>query len=191
MSIESPRTGEISTDGQFRWDGEQWTPLARGHREATRWTLPMQRVTAAFLAASTLWTILTSLLFMTQAGLERTYRATNPAIPDEQARAAAQLGFVTGWLTVGIVSCLVIVLIVGTLKRWRWAFWVDLVFLALGSLGVVTNVVALTRPESQTQPPAAIVLGLLLAVASLALLVWFVVAAARYGPWAMRRPGAS
>ena len=34
----------------------------------------------------------------------------------------------------------------------------------------------------------AIAVGLVLSVVALALLVWFVIAAVRYGPWAMRRP---
>ena len=26
-------SGQISADGQFRWDGQQWVPLAAGYRE--------------------------------------------------------------------------------------------------------------------------------------------------------------
>ena len=60
--------------------------------------------------------------------------------------------------------------------------------LALGSIGVVTNLFALTSVATQAQPAGAIVIGLVLSLGSLALLIWFIVAATRFGPWAMRRP---
>src|SRR5260370_39461543 len=33
-------SGQISADGQFRWDGQEWVPLAAGYREPTSWTRP-------------------------------------------------------------------------------------------------------------------------------------------------------
>ena len=190
MSTESPQVGEISADGQFRWDGAEWTPLARGHREPTSWTLPLRRVAAAFLAVYAVAGLLTNVLFVTEPALERTLRASSPQLTQDQVRSAATLGYTLGWITVGIITVIVLVLAFGSLRGWRWAFWVDLAALALISIGVITNVFALASPAVQTLPQGAIAFNLLFSVVALGMLVWLIVAAARFGPWAMRRPGA-
>jgi hypothetical protein len=190
MSTESPRVGEISADGQFSWDGQQWAPLARGRREPTSWTVPLQRTVAAFFAVNAVWSILATALFVSQAAAERSVRAANPTLGEDQVRAAAQLASTVGWITVVVLALLMLALAVCSLRGWRWVFWVDLVLVAFGSIGVIMNSLALGSPSTQTLPPAAIAVGLLLSVAALALVVWLIVAAARYGPWAMKRPGA-
>jgi len=190
MSTENPEVGEVSADGQFRWDGQDWAPLARGHREPTPWTQPLQRATAAFLTVSLLWALLGTALFVNPASIGRSLRASNPNLTPDQVQAAQSVGYATGWVTVLVLAVVYVVLIVGSLRRWRWAFWVNIVALAFGAIGVLTNSFALASPATQTQPPAAIAVGLLLSVVSAALLVWLIVAAARFGPWAMRRPGA-
>jgi predicted ferric reductase len=190
MSTERPQVGEISADGQFRWDGAEWSPLARGHREPTSWTLPLRRIAAAFLAVYALVGLLTNVLFVTEPALERSLRASNAQLTEDQVRSAATLGYTLGWITVGLITVIVLVLAIGSLRGWRWTFWVDLAALALMSIGVVTNAFALASPAVQTLPSAAIAVNLLISLAALGLLIWFIVAAARFGPWAMRRPGA-
>jgi len=189
MSTESPQVGQVSADGQFRWNGAEWAPLARGHREPTSWTLPLRRVAAGYLLVSALLSILTTALFVTPATIERSLRASNSNLTADQAHSAAALGYVTGWAVVAIIAAVMLVLAVGSYLGWRWAFWVDLPLLALTSVGVVTNLFALQSPATQSVPQGATILSFLLSVAALALLVWLIVAAVRYGPWAMRRPG--
>ena len=190
MSTESPQVGDISADGQLRWNGAEWTPLGRGHREPTSWTLPLRRTAAAFLVVYAVAGLLTNVLFVTEPALERTLRATNPQLTEDEVRSAATLGYTLGWITVGIIAVVVLVLAAGSLRGWRWTFWVDLGALALISIGVITNVLALANPAVQTLPPGAIAVNLLISLAALGLLAWFIVVAARFGPWAMRRPGA-
>jgi len=189
MSTESPGVGEVSADGQFRWDGEQWAPLARGHREPTSWTVPLQRAVAAMLTVSALSSIVVNALFLNQAGEERASRATNPNFAADQVQSAAQLAVAITWVTIAILAVLMLVLAAASLRGWRWAFWADLVVLAFASLGVLTNALALTNPAAPPLPQGATVYGLLLSAAALALLAWSIVAAARFGPWAMKRPG--
>jgi len=189
MSAQQPAVGEISADGQFTWDGEQWAPLARGHREPTSWTVLLQRAVAAFFGVNAIWSVLSNAVFVTPAAEERVVRATGPTLAEDQVRSAAQLGMAVGWAAVAVLALVMIALAVSSLRGWRWAFWVDLVVLFLGAIGVVTNALALANPSTQPLPPAAVAVGLLLSVVSLALLVGFAAAAVRYGPWAMRRPG--
>jgi hypothetical protein len=189
MSTESPQVGQVSADGQFSWDGEQWAPLARGHREATSWTVPLQRAAAGLLVVSALSSVVVNALFLNQAGEERATRATNPTFAADQVQSAAQLGLAITWVTIAILGVLMLVLALASLRGWRWAFWADLVVLAFASLGVLTNAFALTNPAAQPLPPAATAYGLLLSAAALSLLIWFILAATRFGPWAMKRPG--
>ena len=187
---QGPQIGEVSPDGQFRWDGQDWMPLARGYREPTPWTVPMQRAAAAYFVLATIEQLVTTALFTNTATIERTIRATNPAMPSDQVQTAASMGVIFAWAVVIALGAVMVFLAVASILRWPWAFWVVLVWLALSSIGVVTGVFALLGTSAQSQPRGSIAAGLVFAVAALTLLIWFIVAAARYGPWAMRRPGA-
>lgn len=189
MSTKSPQTGELSADGQFRWDGEQWAPVARGHREPTSWTVPMQRITAAYLLVSPLVALVTNVLFETRAAVERSVRASSPQLSSDQVQASVAIGYAFGWALVGVLVVGGVVLAVASYRGWRWAFWADLVVLVVGAIQVITNSLALQSSAAQILPPGAVAVELLLSLIALALLVWFIVAAVRYGPWAMRRPG--
>ncbi len=188
MSSRHPQVDEISSDGRFRWDGREWMPMARVRREPTAWTLPMQRVAATYLALATIQSLLSTALFQNAATLERVARAGNPSLPEDQVRATVSVGLAVGWATVIVLAAAMLVLAFGSLRGWRWAFWAVLAWLALSSIGVVTNLLALANPALQPQPPPFIVIELVLSVVALGLLVWFVLAAARFGPWATRRP---
>lgn len=191
MSIESRKVGEVSPDGQFRWDGAQWEPLARGYREPTSWTRPLQQVAAAYLIVSTIFSLVTTALFTSVAEVERSVRTATPQLPEDQVQMQATLGYAAGWVVIAIVGAIFVALAIGGLLGWRWVFWVDVAVLALSSIGVITSSLSLASVLPQSQPAASYGLSLVLSLAALALLVWFVVAAARYGPWAMRRPGAA
>lgn len=184
-----PQVGEISSDGLFRWDGNDWMPLARGYREPTSWTLPLQRVTAAYLVLATIAQLITTALFTNTESVEKAIRAASPSMSADQVHSAAVLGVVLGWVTVIVFTVVMVVLAVAGLMRWRWAFWVTLVWLALSSIGVVTGALGLVSTTVQSQPKGSIASGFVFSLAALALLLWFIVAAAKYGPWAMRKPG--
>src|SRR5215510_8419955 len=155
---ERPQVGQISPDGLFRWDGQDWMPLARGYREPTSWTLPLQRAAAAYMVLAAIEQLVSTALYTNAASIEKATRARQPSLSDDQVQTAVQLGVALGWATVIVLS----------------------------GIGVATGAAALTSNEVQAQPKGSIAVGLVFAVAALALLVWFIVAAARYGPWAMR-----
>ncbi len=188
-SQQGPQVGDISSDGKFRWNGQDWTPLARGHREPTSWTLPLRRATVAYLLLSAAVALVTNALFETRAAVARSIHAARPELTSNQVEASVSIGYAFGWVVVGVIVVGAVVLAVGSYRGWRWAFWVNLVILAIGSIQVITNALALRSSATQILPPGAIAVDLVLSLLAVALFVWFILAAARFGPWAMRRPG--
>src|SRR2546428_1495356 len=69
--------GQISADGQFRWDGQQWVPLAANYREPTPWTRPMQLISAALFALSAVTSVITTAVFVNHDTMVRALRAQN------------------------------------------------------------------------------------------------------------------
>jgi hypothetical protein len=69
-------------------------------------------------------------------------------------------------------------------------FWVALVLFGLGGLGALTNLPTLFRPDTSPVPLPAILVSELLAILSLAVFVWMLIGVIRFGPWAMKKPGA-
>jgi hypothetical protein len=189
MSSSSPQVGQISPDGQFRWDGQQWAPLARGYREPTSWTRPMQLANAAYLVVSAAYSLVTTALFLNAGAIERALRASNASIPSEQVQQAVTFTVLVGWVFVIVIAAVSVLFAVGSYLGWRWAFWASVVWLGLNSIGVLTNLGSLANSSSQPQPVAVIAGSLVLSLVALALFIWLVVAAVRYGPWATRKPG--
>lgn len=189
MSTSSPQAGQISPDGQFRWDGQQWVPLAAGYREPTSWTRPLRMVIAAYLVVSVIYSIATAAIYLNSASVERAIRASSSSIPSDQIQQAVTISVAVGWVFVLALGAISIVLAVGSYLGWRWAFWVTLVWLGFNAVGVLTNLNSLASPRVQAQPAAVIAGSLLLSLIALALFVWMLIAAVRYGPWAMRKPG--
>jgi len=165
------------------------SPAGGRDREVTTWTLPLRWTTAAYLVLAALVEFVTNALFETRPAIERSLRAASPKLSGDQLRDSVSFGYVSAWLLVAVVVVGAAVLAYGAYRGWRWAFWVNLVVLFVGAAQLPTNVLALSSPATQIQPPAAIALELLLSLVAAGLLVWSVVAAARYGPWAMRRRG--
>ena len=75
-------------------------------------------------------------------------------------------------------------------RGWGPAFWAALVLFGLGGLGAFGNLGTLARPSTSPIPIAAVAVSELLSVASLALFVWLLVGLIKFGPWAMKKPGA-
>jgi hypothetical protein len=104
-------------------------------------------------------------------------------------------------LVAAISVCITILMIVGALGRWTWAFWVALVIFGLGAFGTILGAilsllsligVTLPAPPGGVPvhvPPEPVVLqigGWLLNVAETLTFVLMLIAAVRIGPWACR-----
>ncbi|HXM58262.1 MAG TPA: hypothetical protein VOB72_22875 [Candidatus Dormibacteraeota bacterium] len=158
-------------------------------REPTAWTQPLRRATAAFLVVFAAWQLVTNAVLVREADLERTLRATNPTLTADDVHGPAMQYYTISVVVVAVIAGALLLLALGSLRGWRWAFWLDLAVLALMSVTILTNALALANPGVQALPSAAIAVNLLVAVVALGLLIWFIAAAVRYGPWATRRPG--
>jgi len=182
--------GQISADGQFRWDGQQWVPLASNYREPTPWTRPMQLITAALFAISAISGVVTTIAFVNHDSVLRAIHAQGTQVP-----AGTDIDTVVN-VTIGITygvaiffSLLYLVAALGSYLGWRWMFWAALVLYGLSGITVFTNIGSFANPDRSPIPVTGLIVSELFAVLGLAMFVWMLIATIRYGPWAMKKPG--
>jgi len=183
--------GQVSADGQFRWDGQQWVPIPRGVREPTPWTRPMQLATAAFFAVQAIYSVIVSVIFINHDTMLRVMRAQGTSIPQStDLDTVINISIFFALAFVIVIAVLELVAAVGSYLGWRWMFWVALVLFALGGIGALTNLGTFAHPDTSALPIAAVAVSEIFSIASLALFIWLLVGVIKYGPWAMKRPGA-
>jgi hypothetical protein len=202
----------ISPDGRFRWDGAAWIPTGQAYpagayqqadrprRVPTSWTKPLQYSVAGWYAASAVYTL--SLPFwmggqittVMNQSIQRQQQTQPYATPLPPGFTELMTSFMTGalWISalVGLAFCLLA--IVAALNRWTWAFYVVLVLLGFGTLGLLDALYAFAGPSLNAisgfnTPAWSYWVGFLLAIPDTALFIWMIVAMARFGPWAMRK----
>jgi len=186
----APAVGQVSADGQFRWDGAQWAPLASGYREPTSWTRPMQLATAAIFVVSALLNTAMTFIFVNRDSVLRATIAQNqeyPAGTDIEAVVSTVILFT--YAATVLFGLLYLFIAFGSYRGWRWMFWVALIAFGLGGLGAFTNFANLARPAQSSFPVVALVIDEIGGIVSLAMFIWMLIALVRRGPWAMRKPG--
>jgi hypothetical protein len=186
----SQSAGQISADGQFRWDGQQWVPLGAGHRVPTPWTRPMQLAAAGVLALSAIVGVITTLVFYNHDAVLRALRAQGTVIPagtTEDTVVNITIGFAIAF-AIG-VAIIELVGAVGSYLGWRWVFWPVLVIFGLTAIGALIGLVSFARVNASPMGVGGLLLSELLDLAGAAVFVWMLVGLVKYGPWAMKRPG--
>src|SRR5258708_25054580 len=131
----SQSAGQIPADGQFRWDGQQWVPLAANYRVPTPWTRPMQLAAAGVLAVSALVGVITTLVFYNHDAVVRALHAQGTPIPagtTEDTLVNITIGFAIAFAIV--VGILELVAAVGSYLGWRWMFWPVVVLCGLTAI---------------------------------------------------------
>lgn len=182
--------GQVSADGQFRWDGVQWVPIPRGAREPTPWTRPMQIATAAVFGLGAIYSVVISFAYINRDSMLRAMQAQGQRFPsgtDVDTIVNAAVVFSLGFLV--FISVCELVIALGSYLGWRWMFWIALVLLALSGLSGLTNLSTFARPETSPIPLWAVAISEVFALASLGLFVWLLIGAIKFGPWAMKKPG--
>jgi hypothetical protein len=183
--------GQVSADGQFRWDGTQWVPIPPGQREPTPWTRPMQLGAAAVFVLEAVTSVAISLLFVNHDNMLKALQAQGTAIP--QGTTIDDLVNISIAIAIGVViffAVLELIGAIGSFLGWRWMFWAALVLFGLGGLSnVFGNLSSLSRPGTSPIPAGGLIVTEIVGVLSLAMFAWMIVGVIRYGPWAMRKPG--
>jgi hypothetical protein len=183
--------GQVSADGQFRWDGQQWVPIPPGTRVPTPWTRPMQLASAALFAFEAVYSVATSLLFINKDTMLKAIQAQGTQIPSgTSVDTIINIAIVTTIAFVVFFAVLELVAAAGSYLGWRWIFWAGLILFGLGGLGAFTNLATLFKPATSPIPLPAVLVSELTSVLSLAMFVWMLIGLIRFGPWAMKKPGA-
>lgn len=182
--------GQISADGQFRWDGQQWVPLAGNYREPTPWTRPMQLGAAALFAVSAIYGVISAFVFINHDSMLKAIKAQGTQVPaGTDFDTIVNFAIAVAYGVVIVLAVLELVAAVGSYLGWRWMFWAALVLFGFSALGAVTNIGSLGHPAGSPVPLAGLIVSELFSVLGLAMFVWMLIGAVKYGPWAMRKPG--
>lgn len=182
--------GQISADGQFRWDGQQWVPLAANYREPTSWTRPMQLISAALFAVSGLSGIIITIAFVNHDSVLKAIHAQGTQIPSgTDIDTVVNITIGVTWGIAFLFAVLWLVAAVGSYLGWRWIFWAALVLFGVSGIGAFTNLTSIANPDKSPVPIGGLIVSEVFSVGSLAMFVWMLIAVIKFGPWAMRRPG--
>jgi hypothetical protein len=211
----------LSPDGRWRWNGSAWVPVTGmvapvpGYqyyqqpataRVPTPWTKPMQYAVAAWYALSGLYALSLPFWmsgFMGQIMTQTFQRqvALNPDVsPPPPDVVASFSDFMTGmlWFVAVFAVAICAVIVIGAIMRWTWMFYVVLVLLGLGTLGLPFNLASAATGSSALNlyhfPTWFTWISVAVGIPTAALFVWMLIGVIRFGPWAMSRapwPGAT
>src|ERR1700694_3250634 len=182
--------GQVSADGQSRWEGQRWFPIAPGTREPPPGTRPMQLAAAGLFAVEAVYSVVVTVLFVNHDNMLKAIKAQGTQIPSGSSVDTVINIAIAG--TIGVVVFFAVCQLVGAAGSylgWRWMFWVALVLFGLGGRGGLTNLPTLFRPDTSPIPLPAELVSELLSILSLAIFVWMLIGVIRFGPWAMKKPG--
>jgi hypothetical protein len=150
----------------------------------------MQMTVAAFFVLEVAFSILTSALFINHDSMLRVMQAQGTSIPaGTDVNTVVNISIVFAWVVVAVIGVFELVAALGSYLGWRWMFWVVLVLLGFGAIGAVTNLGTFAQPDRSPVPTWGVAVSEVGAVISLALFVWLLIGAIRFGPWAMKKPG--
>jgi hypothetical protein len=186
----SQSAGQISADGQFRWDGQQWVPLAANYRVATPWTRPMQLAAAGIFALSAISGLVMTFAFVNHDSVLRAVHAQGTQIPsstDIDTIVNATVAFTYGVAV--FFAVLDLVAAVGSYLAWRWMFWAVFVLCGLSTISALINLRSFANVDQSPVPVGGLVVSELIGILGAALFVWLLVGLVKFGPWAMKRPG--
>jgi hypothetical protein len=197
----------VSADGRLWFDGREWVsnPLrAPAHRrEPTKWTRPLQLLVVAVAVLSSISVVATLPYALSVMPPTVVYGPAD--VPPAEAQQMIQSSRV--FMTASFIAAvafgvgIMIVMIVGALYRWMWAFWLALVMFGLSTIGIILASgfgllasvgVTLPGPPGPTTahvppvPAGLQISGWLLNAAETLTFILLLIAAVRIGPWGCR-----
>jgi hypothetical protein len=151
----------------------------------------MQLASAALFAFEAVYSVATSLLFINKDTMLKAIQAQGTQIPSgTSVDTIINIAIVTTIAFVVFFAVLELVAAAGSYLGWRWIFWAGLILFGLGGLGAFTNLATLFKPATSPIPLPAVLVSELTSILSLAMFVWMLIGLIRFGPWAMKKPGA-
>ncbi len=216
----------LSPDGRHRWNGSSWIPVQPAYpppgyaiqpayaptpapaprtiRVPTSWTKPLQYAVGGVAAIYGIW--YAAFPFWMNGALSDYLRQTalrqaaaSPQLypdPSQYADTMVAVGSVA-FVVVAILGVAAAVLVlIGTISRWTWMYYVVLAIAALTILGLpfsAASAAGVTQPATPFGGSftgsllVAQWFGLALGLVSLALGAWMLIALLRVGPWATRK----
>jgi hypothetical protein len=188
----SSAIGQVSADGQFRWDGQQWVPIPSGTREPTSWTRPMQLAAAALFVVEAVYSVAVSVTFINHDSMLKAIQAQGTTIPSGTGvDTVINIAIFSTIAVAVVIAILELVAAVGSYLGWRWIFWAALVLFGFGGLGALLNLPSLFKPSASPIPLPGLLVSELMSILSLALFIWMLIGVIKFGPWAMKKPGGS
>jgi hypothetical protein len=151
----------------------------------------MQLAATGLFAVEAIYSVVVTVLFVNHDTMLKALKAQGSQIPsDSNLDTIINIAIAS---TIGVVVFFAVCQLVGAVGSylgWRWMFWVALVLFGLGGLGALTNLPTLFRPDTSPIPLPAVLVSELLSILSLAIFAWMLVGVIKFGPWAMKKPGA-
>ncbi len=194
-------TGTLIDSLRFRFHLGKWLGVRpRTVTRPTSWTRPLQYAVGALSAVYALW--YGALPFWVEGPMSDEIRqralqaaAANPALypnPSQYADTVATFGVVLLVVVAVITVAVAIAVLIGTLRRWTWMYYVVMGLLALGMLSLPTalaTALGIIEPAPALGGSLVVVQwsGVALGSVAIALGAWMLVALLRRGPWATRR----
>src|SRR2546427_10778040 len=152
--------GQISADGQFGWDGQQWVAVPATYREPAPWTRPTQLISAALFARSAVTSVITAAVFVNHDTMVRALRAQNiPLQGGTTIDDVANFSLAITWAVVIFFTVCEVVAAIGSYLGWRWVFWAALVLYGLSGISAVTNLGTLSNARSSPVPARGLIAG--------------------------------
>lgn len=149
----------------------------------------MQVVTAAFFALEAAISVVVTLLTINRDSMLRVMQAQGSLPAGADVNTVINVGLTIAYIGVGIFVVVELIIALGSYLRWRWMFWVALVFSGLGAIGAFSNLSNFANPSRSYAPLWGVALNEIVSLGSLALFVWLLIGVIRFGPWAMKQPG--
>ena len=151
----------------------------------------MQLAAAGIFAVSAVVSVIATRAFVNHDNMLKAIQAQGTTIPQgTSVDTVVNIAIVFTIGTVVFIAILEFVAALGSYLGWRWMFWAALILFGLGGIGALTNLGNFAHPDSTPLPVAGIAVNEVFPLAELGMFIWLLVGLVKYGPWAMRKPGA-
>lgn len=181
-----------SPDGCWWWNGTEWVPAPtwRSRYEETPWTRRLQVAVLALQAVGLLGGAVTVPVILSQLPAMMAAQAAANGTPPPDAQTQQVINSIlTGTLVfAGLITvALLVVIVVGVLKLWRWVYWYLVVTYAFAVLSVPANLTYVFGGGPIRLPAWILLFTIPLLLAEIGMLIWMLIAFRRFGTWARRK----